>query len=132
MPAPKTYTRPMSGWWRRNPFYLRYMLREVSCVFIAAYALVLLWGLYRLSQGAAVFDAWRAALNSPWSMAFHLVAVVLVAYHAWTWFKVMPKTLPFIRLNGQRVSDNAIIASGVIAAAVLSILLLACVYGAVQ
>ena len=34
----KTYTRPMSGWWRRNPYYRWYMLRELSCLFITLYA----------------------------------------------------------------------------------------------
>ena len=30
----KTYTRPMAGWWRRNPYYGWYKLREASSVFI--------------------------------------------------------------------------------------------------
>jgi fumarate reductase subunit C len=129
MPAIKTYTRPMRGWWRKNPFYLWYMLREASCVFVTAYALVLLCGLYRLSQGAEAFDAWRAALTSPWSIAFHTAALLLVLYHAWTWFKVMPKTLPFIRIGGKRVPDIAITGSGVTAAVILSALLFAVVWG---
>ncbi len=129
MPGPKTYTRPMRGWWRKNPFYLWYMLREASCVFVTAYALVLLCGLYRLSQSADAFDAWRAALTSAWSIAFHGVALLLVLYHAWTWFKVMPKTMPFIRMGGKRVPDAAIIACGAAAAVILSALLFAVVWG---
>lgn len=123
MPATKTYTRLMSGWWRRNPFYLWYMLREASCVFVAAYALVLLCGLYRLTQGRDAFDGWRTTLTSPWSIAFHLAALILVLYHAWTWFKVMPKTMPFIYFGGNRLSDKAIIGTGVAAAAILSMTL---------
>lgn len=129
MPAIKTYTRFMSGWWRRNPFYLWYMLREASCVFVAAYALVLLCGLYRLSQGRDAFDNWRTALTSPWSIAFHLAALLLVLYHAWTWFKVMPKTMPFIRMGGKRLPDKAIIGAGVTAAVLLSAALFVFVWG---
>jgi fumarate reductase subunit C len=129
MSAFKTYTRPMRGWWRKNPFYLWYMLREASCVFVAGYALVLLCGLYRLSQGADAFDTWRRALTSPWSIAFHVVALLLVLYHAWTWFKVMPKTLPFIRMGGRRVPDAAIIGSGITAAVILSALLFVFAWG---
>jgi fumarate reductase subunit C len=113
----------MAGWWRRNPFYLWYMARELSCLFVTGYAVVLLWGLYRLSQGRAAFEAWRGTLGTPWSLAFHGVALVLVAYHAWTWFKVMPKTLPFVRIGGHRVADRSIVAAGVAAAAVASIAL---------
>lgn len=111
----KTYVRPMAGWWKRNPFYLWYMLREASCLFITAYALLLLWGLFRLQQGRVAFEQWRDSLGSPLSLAFHVVALVLVVYHSWTWFKIMPKTLPFVRVAGRRVPDRAIVAAGVTA-----------------
>jgi len=120
----KTYVRTMAGWWHRNPFYLWYMLREASCVFITAYALILLVGLARLAQGRAAFEAWLGMLSRPWSIGFHAVALVLVLYHTWTWFKVMPKTLPFVRLGGRRVPDVLIVASGIAASAVLSVILL--------
>jgi fumarate reductase subunit C len=118
----------MAGWWRRNPFYLWYMLREASCVFITAYALILLAGLARLKQGEAAFEGWLEILSRPWSIGFHAVALVLVLYHAWTWFKVMPKTLPFVQLGGRRVPDVLIVASGIAASAVLSAILLVAVW----
>ena len=118
----KTYVRPMTPWWwRRNPFYVWYMVREASCVFITAYALVLLTGLFRLYQGQSRFDAWRESLASPGAIVFHAVTLVFVLYHAWTWFKVMPKTLPFVRLGGWRVSDQVIVAAGATSAAAASI-----------
>ena len=115
----KTYTRPMAGWWKRSPFYLWYMLREASCLFITAYALLLLWGLYRLAQGPIAFAAWRASLSAPPSLVFHALALVLVAYHSWTWFKIMPKTLPRIP-----VPDWFVVAGGVIGVVVCSALIL--------
>ena len=114
MPAPRTYTRPMTGWWRRNPFYMRYMVREASSVFIVAYALVLLAGLARLAQGRAAFEVWLDGLTNPGSLAFHVITLALVVYHAWTWFKVMPNTLPFVRFGGRRVPDGAIVAAAVV------------------
>ncbi|MBI2317635.1 MAG: fumarate reductase subunit C, partial [Betaproteobacteria bacterium] len=62
MSATKPYVRSMDGWWRRNPVFLRYMAREASAVFLAIYAVILLVGVFRLSQGAAAYDAWLAAL----------------------------------------------------------------------
>ena len=119
MAAPRTYTRTMNGWWRRNPFYVRYMVREASCVFIVAYALVLLAGLAQLAQDRAAYEAWLEGLSRPGPLAFHVITLVLVVYHAWTWFKVMPKTLPFVRFGGRRVPDGAIVA-GAVAAGVAS------------
>lgn len=115
----KTYRRPVTGtWWQHNPFYRWYMLRELSCVFITAYALILLVGLYRLTQGAQAFEGWTAALGAPMALAFHAVALVLVIYHSWTWFKVMPKTLPFVP-----VPDRGIVALGVSATLIASVVL---------
>ena len=108
----KTYVRPMRGWWRRNPYFVRYMIREGSSVFLAIYALILLVGLWRLSQGQAAWDAWRAALTSPISLIFHWLALATVGYHAYTWWKVAPKTAPDLRLAGRPLPEMVITGGG--------------------
>ena len=128
MDAPRTYVRPMGGWWRRNAWSRSYMVREARALFVAAYALVLLTGLWRLAQGRTAYDAWRASLATPLSLAFHVVALLLFAVHAWTWFAVMPKTLPFVRVAGRRVADRTIVAVGAVAAVCAEVVLLALVW----
>ena len=113
----RTYQRPMAGWWTRNAFYRWYMLREASCVAITIYAFILLVGLARLAQGEVRYEDWLERLARPWAIAFHVVAFVLVAYHSWTWFKIMPKTMP--RLP---IADRVIVAGGMVAIAVCSAL----------
>jgi fumarate reductase subunit C len=125
MTAKNTYTRPMTHWWRRLPFYKRYLWREATCFAVIAYALVLLTGLWRLSQGPEAFTAWRAALTSPLSLLLHAVILVAFVFHSWTWFEVMPKTMPFIRMGGKRVADDTIVRSGVTAAVVATVVVLA-------
>jgi fumarate reductase subunit C len=93
-PVAKTYRRPAKVDWMRNPHRIRYMARELTSVFLIAYALVLLVGLWRLSQGEAAFDAWRAALASPLSILCHLAILAAAVYHTISWFEVMPKTMP--------------------------------------
>jgi fumarate reductase subunit C len=120
----KSYRRPVSGiWWTRNPFYRWYMLRELSSVLLVIYALTLLVGLVRLAQGVVPYEDWLESLSRPAAVAFHLFAFVVVLYHAWTWFKVMPKTLPRVPL-----SNGAIVVSGVAAALAASLLLFGAVY----
>ena len=46
----KPYVRPMEGWWKKNPYFVEYMVHESTALFVAAYALTLLVGLVRLSQ----------------------------------------------------------------------------------
>ncbi len=129
MSARKPYVRPMAGWWRRNPFFMRYMVREASAVFLAIYAVILLLGVYRLSQGAAAYDAWLAALTNPLAIAFHGIALLAVAYHAYTWWKVMPKTLPMLHVGGRRVPEIRLSAVGWAATLAASLIVYALVRG---
>jgi fumarate reductase subunit C len=118
----RTYVRPMRGWWRRDPYFVRYMIRESSSVFLAIYAVILLVGLLRLSQGEAAFNAWRAALTSPVSIVFHWLALLTVSYHAYTWWKVAPKTGPDIRIAGRALPEMVITAGGWLATIGASVL----------
>jgi fumarate reductase subunit C len=116
MNAPRPYIRPMSGWWWKNPFLLRYMLRELTSLLVAAYAFVLLAGVIALARSEPAYAAWREALQSPWSVSLHAVLLVVFTYHTWSWFEIMPKTLPAVRLAGRRVPGGAITAAGLAAA----------------
>ncbi len=124
MSARRTYVRSTSGWWRENPYYLRYMLREFSSVLVALYGLVLLAGLVCLSAGPGTYGAWLEWLRTPWAVGFHAVMVLVFLYHTWSWFEIMPKTLPAIRISGRRVSDGAITVTGLIAATLSCLVLL--------
>ncbi len=117
----RTYVRPMAGWWRRNPFFLVYMAREVTAIFVAAYALVLLAGLIRLAQGPAAFEQWLEGLRSPGSIAFHVLLLAVFAYHTWSWFTIMPKTMPPVVVGGRKLAPAAITAIGLAASAITSI-----------
>jgi fumarate reductase subunit C len=118
-PAARTHVRPMGAWWRQNPYFVRYMLREGSAVFITACALVWLVGLLALARGEAAFDAWRMALTTPLSIGFHAVALLFAGYHSLTWFQVMPKTAP--RLS---IEPRLITAAGLALSVLLSVLIL--------
>lgn len=96
------------------------MLREASALFLVAYALVLLVGLVRLSQGEAAFDAWRAALASPLSVLWHVLALAMVAYHSLTWFTVMPKTLPRLPLKPAWITGTGIALTVLLSTALLA------------
>lgn len=125
----RPYTRPMQGWWRRNTFYVEYMLHEATAVFVAAYALVLLVGLVSLARSEAAWNAWLTALRSPWFVAFHVIVLVAICYHAWTWFQIMPRTLPPIMLKGKRLSAAAITRSGLVAVAIVTLVVYFLVLG---
>jgi fumarate reductase subunit C len=124
------FERPMGAWWRRNRYYGWYMLRELTCVFVTAYAVVLLVGLVRLAQGRDAYEAWRASLATPAALAFHAVTLLFMAYHAVTWIQVMPKSMPLLRVGDVRIGDRAVIAAAAAASIALSGALFLAVRGA--
>jgi len=121
----KPYVRPMQGWWRRDPFFVRYMVREVTALGVLAYAIVLAVGLVRLAQGEAAWNGWLQALRSPASLVLHAVLLVSMFVHAKSWFEIMPKTMPMILPSGQHIAPAAITRSGWAATVAASIVLFA-------
>jgi fumarate reductase subunit C len=121
MAARHTFRRPMQGWWKRDPYFLRYMAREATAPFVAAYAFVLLVGIVRLAQGEAAYEAWIESLRSPASIALHAVLVAIFLYHTLTWFLIMPKTMPPVMIGRRKLAAGAITSAGIAAAAVLSL-----------
>lgn len=92
----KPYVREVSktGWYFKHPRYMRYMSREVTCVFIGAFALLLLCAVERLSKGQAAYESFLAAITGPWSALGLLVILVFAVHNATSWFNVTPKALP--------------------------------------
>jgi fumarate reductase subunit C len=115
------YRRPMSSWWRRDPFFMRYMWREVTAVAVFVYAVVLTVGVVRLAQGEAAFNGWLQALRSPASLLLHLVLLVSMVVHAHSWFEIMPKTMPLIFVGGRRLAASTIQRTGWAAVVVVTV-----------
>lgn len=118
------YTRPItSEWIFRHPRYVRYMVREFSCLFIGGWTLLMVWGLKALSEGPAAWAAFLELLKSPASVAFHLLTLAFAAYHSVTWFNLTPKALP-LQLGEEFVPDGAISGAHFAAWAIVSAALL--------
>ena len=92
----KPYVRPVSktGWYLKQPRYMRYMSREVTCIFIGAFALLMVCAVERLSRGQAAFDSFMAALKGPWSFLAFALIMAFAVHNATNWFNVTPKAMP--------------------------------------
>lgn len=121
----RPYVRSMKGWWRRDPFFLRYMVREATGVAVLVYAVILMIGLVRLQEGEAAWNGWLDALQTPWSMALHLVLLVSMFVHAKSWFEIMPKTMPIMFIGERRVRATTITRTGWAVTVIASALLFA-------
>lgn len=105
---PKWYRRRVSvWWWLQNRRYAGFVLRELTSVFVAFFALILLWQVRAVAAGPEAYAQFQARLGTPPLLALHAVAFVFVLFHSITWFNLAPKAM-VVRLRGQRVPDWAI------------------------
>ncbi|MCD6044372.1 MAG: fumarate reductase subunit [Burkholderiales bacterium] len=121
----RPYVRPISAreWIFRHPRYVRYMMREFSCLFIAGWTLLMVWGLKQLADGPAAWAAFLELVKTPASVAFHGVTLAFAAYHSVTWFNLTPKALP-LQVGERFVPDWVIAGVHYAAWAALSLIIL--------
>jgi fumarate reductase subunit C len=121
----KPYVRPItSEWIFRHPRYVRYMVRELSCLFIGGWTVFMVWGLKQLSEGPAAWATFLGALKAPAGIVLQLATLAFAAYHSITWFNLTPKALP-LQVGEEFVPDWVIAGAHYAAWALLSLVILA-------
>ena len=117
---PKWYRRRVSvWWWLESRSYTGFVLRELSSVAVAFFAVVLIALLRALARGPEAYARFMAILGSPLSLAASGIAFLFVVFHAVTWFNLAP-TAMVVRVRGKRIPDAAISGSNYAAWVVLS------------
>jgi fumarate reductase subunit C len=120
---PRWHRAPVSvWWWLKKRSYARFVLREISSVFVALFAGVTLLQVRALRAGPddhARFVEW---LRSPGVLVLQAVVFAFVLLHAFTWFHLTPKAM-VLRPFGRRVPDGAILAGSYAGFLVVSLVL---------
>ena len=112
---PAWYRRRMSvWWWLKDRDYVKFVLRELTSVFVAFFALLYLWQLRALAQGPDAYAQFLARLQSPLFLTADIVALVFVIFHTITWFNAAPAAV-VARVRGKRVPAEIIIGSQYVA-----------------
>jgi succinate dehydrogenase subunit C len=125
---PRWYRRRVSvWWWLQSRSYTGFVLRELTSVFVALFALVLLGEIRALARGPEAYARFLARLQSPPFLALNAVALLFVLVHSVTWFNLAPKAM-VVRLGGKRLPDIFVAGANyaawiVLSAAVAAILL---------
>ena len=110
-------------WWLRRPNYFKFMMREVSAVFVAIFLVSLLVQVRRIGQGPAAYAEVLQTLRSPGWILFHVVALGFAILHSVTWFN-LTGVVQVVRV-GERQVPPSLVAGGAFAAwGVVSLVLL--------
>lgn len=101
-------------WWLGQRQYLKFILRELSSVFVAIFVVMTLCQLRALKAGPEAYANFQADLQSPIIIALNAIAFIFVVFHSITWFNLTPSAMP-VRLGGKRVPDFFIAAPSYVA-----------------
>jgi fumarate reductase subunit C len=118
---PRWYRSRVSTWWwlTRWP-YLKFILREISSVFVASFVVLLLLQIRALSRGPEAYARFQHWLQNPLVLLLNLVTLFFVVFHAITWFKLAPSAMA-VRFRGKRVPGLFIVGTNYAAWAVVSL-----------
>ncbi len=83
-----------------------------------------------LARGETAYDAWLGFLRSPLSLALHAILLAGMIFHVWTWFRIMPKTMPRLVIGGRYLPQRRITALGLLIAAASFVVVLLLAAGA--
>jgi fumarate reductase subunit C len=108
---PQWYRPRVSTWWflkRRS--YVAFILRELSCVFVAWSVVFLLLLIRAVGDGAAAYADFLDWADTPWVVGLNVLTLAFLVYHAVTWFELTPKAM-VVKLRGRPVPGRVIAGS---------------------
>ena len=91
-------------WWLGQWQYLKFIIRELSSVFVAAVVVMTLLQLRALRNGPEAYARFEHKLQSPIVIAGSLISLFFVVFHSITWFNLTPRAMP-VRFNGKRLPE---------------------------
>ena len=102
---PRWY-RPRTSvyWWLGQWRYLKFILRELSSVFVATFVVVTLFQLRALRHGPEAYARFQHWLQTPPAIALSIISFVFVLLHTITWFNLAPRAMP-VRVRGKRLPE---------------------------
>jgi fumarate reductase subunit C len=93
---PKPYMPRMSPYWYLDRWpYLKFILRETSCVFVAYFGVIMLLQINAISRGPDAYARFQGLMRSAVVLDLNAIALVFIIFHAVTWFALVPRV--FVR-----------------------------------
>jgi len=111
--------RVSTYWWLGRWAYLKFILREISSVFVAWFVLLIILQIRALGKGPEAWAAMEEFMKNPLVIGLNLISFLFVVFHAVTWFNLAPKAMA-VRMGGKRVPNIMISGPNYIAWIVVS------------
>jgi fumarate reductase subunit C len=106
----RAFRQPITRyWWAKRRSYLLFMLREISCVFVAWFVVYLLLLVHASSSGPDSYARFLDWTANPLVVLVNVVAFIFLLLHAVTWLNLAPRAI-VPRIRGRRVPARAVLA----------------------
>ena len=100
---PRWYRKRVSTyWWLQRWEYFRFVLREISSVFVAIFVVEMLAQIYALSLGPEAYADFESLLKNPIVIAINVISFCFVVFHSITWFNLSARAMS-IRVGGKKI-----------------------------
>jgi fumarate reductase subunit C len=108
---PTWYRRRMPiFWWLGHRAYTLFIARELTSVFVAYAAVLLLVQAWVIGRGPDAWARFLEVLAHPGVVAFHGLAFGALVYHTVTWLGLAPAALVF-HVRGRRIPGRVVAAA---------------------
>jgi fumarate reductase subunit C len=108
---PRWYRKRVSVyWWLQDWHSLKFILREISSVFVAIAVIGTLLQIHALQQGPESYARFEDRLRTPLGIAITVIVFFFVVFHSITWFNLAPRAMT-IRFAGRKVPELLIAAA---------------------
>ena len=102
---PRWYrTRVSTYWWLQRSVYLKFVLREISSIFVAFFVVITLLQIRALSHGPQAYAEFQESMKNPLVLSLNAVSFFFVVFHTLTWFSLAPRAMA-VRIRGKRVPE---------------------------
>jgi len=120
---PRLYRPRISFYWYLERWhYLKFMLRELSSVFVGYFVVVTLFQIRALAQGSEAYQAFQTMMAAPLFVILNVVSLLFTLFHTITWFNLTPSAM-VVRIKGKRLPDVLVAGPNYVAWVVLSIVI---------
>jgi len=96
-------------WWLESGSYFAFIVRELSCVFVAWFVVYLLLLVSAVSQGAPAYQQLLAWSATPLILFVNIVSLLSIAFHAVTFFAAAPRAM-IVKVGSTTVPGGLVLA----------------------
>ena len=116
-------------WWLEKGSYFVFILREMTCVFVAWFVVYLLMLVSAVTQGEAAYQEFLAWSSTAPILLLNIVSLLFLVFHAVTFFAAAPQAM-VVKVGANKVPGSLILAGHYAGWAAVSLLVAFLLLGA--